>query len=61
VNTAPAKKPKAPRKKRVRLNSYRVWFKDGTSVVMQAPYPNAVLDNLPPDFRMLVRDIVDDV
>lgn len=48
-------------RKRVRLNSYRVWFKDGTSVVVKAQYPNAAYDSFPVEVRMKIDRIVDDV
>lgn len=48
-------------RKRVRLNSYRVWFKDGSSVVVKAQYPNSVYDMFPVDIRMKIDRVVDAV
>ncbi len=53
-------KPKT-RARRVRLNSYRVWFRDGSSVVVRAEYPNKAYDELPVEVRMKVDRVVDDV
>ncbi len=53
-------KPKT-RARRVRLNSYRVWFRDGSSVVVRAEYPNKAYDALPVEVRMKVDRVVDDV
>lgn len=47
--------------RRKRLNSYRVWFRDGTSVVVQAEYPNQVFDIMPVEIRMKIDRVVDDI
>jgi hypothetical protein len=54
-------KPKKASRKRVKLNRYRVWFKDGTSVVVLAQYQYNAYDMLPIEQRMQISRIVDDV
>ncbi len=54
-------KPKTARKPRKKLNSYRAWFKDGTSAVIRAEYPMQVYDLLPVEIRMKVVDVTDDL
>ena len=54
-------KPKKTTRKRVRLNSYRVWFNDGSSVVVKAQYQFNAYDMFPVEQRMKIARIVDDV
>lgn len=50
---------KTTRKRRAKLNRYRVWFKDGTDVVVEAQYPKDVPALFPVDVRMKISSIVD--
>ena len=51
----------AKRVKRKRLYSYRVWFKDGTDVVIKAESLGAAYDMFDVARRMQIREIVDAV